>query len=107
MFLAWKQLDEFEPGIPGMERGKKVHSILASFVLRAIEKLKETDLEFEDLSGLLRKTITEALRASSVSGGMASRTRAADGKARLPWSFAKVARCRMGENAGRLVMDGG
>ncbi len=60
--LGLEALVEFEPGIQPLERGRKVHSILASFVLSAIAKLKEISPEFEDLAGLLRKTITEAIR---------------------------------------------
>ncbi len=59
--LGLEALAEFKPGIQPLERGKKIHSILARFVLRAIEKLKKTGLEFEDLAGLLRETVTEAL----------------------------------------------
>lgn len=60
--LGLEVLAEFEPGIQPLERGKRIHSILARFVLRAIEKHKESDPNFEDLAGLLRETITEALR---------------------------------------------
>ena len=59
--LGLEELDEFEPGIPALERGKNVHWILASFVLRAMEKLAKADLEFEALSDLLKKTITDAI----------------------------------------------
>ncbi len=60
--LGLKELDEFEPGISRLERGRMVHSILASFVLFAIKKLKKTDLTFEDLAELLRETTTDAIR---------------------------------------------
>ncbi len=60
--LGLQELDEFEPGIPALERGKKVHSILASFVSLAIAKLKKTDLTFEHLAELLRQTTLQAIR---------------------------------------------
>jgi RecB family exonuclease len=60
--LGLEVLAEFEPGIQPLERGKRIHSILACFVLRAIEKFKESDPNFQDLAGLLRETITEALQ---------------------------------------------
>ncbi|MFZ0928052.1 MAG: PD-(D/E)XK nuclease family protein [Syntrophobacteraceae bacterium] len=59
--LGLEELDEFEPGIPALQRGRNVHSILASFVLRAREKLCEANLEFEGLSDLLKKTITDVI----------------------------------------------
>jgi len=59
--LGLEELDEFEPGIPALERGQNVHRILASFVLHAIEKLAEADLQFEALSDLLKQTITGAI----------------------------------------------
>jgi RecB family exonuclease len=60
--LGLEALAEVGPGIQPLERGKRIHSILACFVLRAIEKLKQSDANFEDLADLLRETITEALR---------------------------------------------
>jgi RecB family exonuclease len=60
--LGLEALAEFEPGLQPLERGKKIHSILACFVLRTIERLKESEPNFEDLAGLLRETITGALR---------------------------------------------
>lgn len=59
--LGLEVLDEFEPGIPALERGQNVHNILASFVLRAMEKLGEAELECEALSDLLKKTITDVI----------------------------------------------
>ncbi len=59
--LGLEELEEFEPGIPALERGRNVHSILASFVLHATEKIAEGDVEFEGLSDLLKKTITGAI----------------------------------------------
>jgi len=59
--LGLEELDEFEPGIPARERGQNVHGILASFVLHAIEKFAEPELEFEALSDLLKQTITGAI----------------------------------------------
>ena len=60
--LGLQELDEFEPGISAPERGKKVHSILASFVSLAIAKLQKTGLTFDYLAELLRQTITNAIR---------------------------------------------
>jgi RecB family exonuclease len=59
--LCLEELHEFEPGIPALERGQNVHTILASFVSRAIEKLADSELEFEALSDLLKKTIADAI----------------------------------------------
>jgi len=59
--LGLEALAEFEPGIPPLERGKSIHAILALFVSRAMEKLTEPRLNFEDLEGLLKKTITDAI----------------------------------------------
>ena len=59
--LGLEELEEFEPGIPALERGRNVHSILASFVLRAMEKIGEAGLEFEGLSDLLKKTTADAI----------------------------------------------
>jgi len=60
--LGLKELDEFEPGISPLDRGRKVHSILAAFVLLASRRLKKTDPVFEDLAELLRETTTNAIR---------------------------------------------
>jgi ATP-dependent helicase/nuclease subunit B len=60
--LGLRELAEFEPGITPRERGQVVHSILASFVLLAIRKLKETGLTYDDLAGLLIDTATDAIR---------------------------------------------
>jgi RecB family exonuclease len=60
--LGLKELDEFEPGISPLDRGRKVHSILAAFVLLASRRLKKTDPAFEDLAELLRETTTNAIR---------------------------------------------
>ncbi len=59
--LGIEELIRFEPGIPALERGRNVHSILASFVLRAMEKLGEVGMEFEGLQGLLKKTTSGAI----------------------------------------------
>jgi RecB family exonuclease len=59
--LGLEELGEFEPGITPRERGQIVHSILASFVLHAMEEFGESGLEFEDLADLLKKTITDAI----------------------------------------------
>jgi len=60
--LGMKRLEEFEPGISPLERGRKVHSILAAFVLLAIRRFKKGNPTFEDLAELLRKTTITALR---------------------------------------------
>jgi RecB family exonuclease len=59
--LGLEALVEFEPGIPPLERGKNVHTILALFVSRAMKKLKESRQDVEDLAGLLKKTITDVI----------------------------------------------
>jgi RecB family exonuclease len=60
--LGLRELAESEPGISPRERGQVVHSILASFVLLAIRKLKKTGLTFDELAGLLIETATDAIR---------------------------------------------
>jgi len=59
--LGLEALAEVEPGIAPLERGKTVHAILALFVSRAMEKHSESRLDFEDLAGLLKKTIADVI----------------------------------------------
>jgi RecB family exonuclease len=59
--LGLEALDEFEPGVLPLERGKNVHAILASFVLRAMKSLRQPDLELESLTDLLKNTITDGI----------------------------------------------
>ena len=60
--LGLKELDEFEPGISPLDRGRNIHSIMAAFVLLAIRRLKSTGPTVEDLAELLRETATNAVR---------------------------------------------
>ena len=59
--LGLEALEESEPGIRPLERGKNIHAILASFVLRTMKKLKEPDHELDFLADLLRKTVTDVI----------------------------------------------
>lgn len=59
--LGLEALDEFEPGVLPLERGKNVHEILASFVLRAVKRLRQPHLELDSLADLLKNTITDVI----------------------------------------------
>ena len=71
--LGLKALEEFEPGIPPLERGRNIHSILAQFVSRAMPILEQSALDFEDLSDLLKVNRSRCDRTSNVSRSVASR----------------------------------
>ena len=57
--LGLEALEEFEPGISPLERGRNIHTILALFVSRAITKLRESASDFEDLAALVKKTVVD------------------------------------------------
>jgi ATP-dependent helicase/DNAse subunit B len=58
--LGLSELDEFEPGIAPLERGRQIHAILASFVLRAIGIVQKGEAYWEELLALLKETVTDA-----------------------------------------------
>jgi RecB family exonuclease len=60
--LGLAKLDEYEPGISPLDRGKNVHAIMAAFVLLAIRRPKRTEVAFEDLAELLKETAVKAIR---------------------------------------------
>jgi RecB family exonuclease len=60
-FLGLETLAEFEPGITPLERGRCIHAILALFVSRAMQRLKESRVDREDLAGLLKKTVLDVV----------------------------------------------
>lgn len=59
--LGLEELKECEPGIPPAERGKNIHSILASFVICAMKKFGESAPSFEDMVDLLKKTVADII----------------------------------------------
>jgi RecB family exonuclease len=62
--LGLQELAEFEGRISPLERGQKVHEIVASFVSRSIRRMREGedfDFSFEALAALLKETVLEKL----------------------------------------------
>ena len=62
--LRLRELAEFEGGISPLERGQKIHEIVASFVSRAIRLIQGGELSrvsFETLAAVLKETALEKL----------------------------------------------
>ncbi|MFZ2445231.1 MAG: PD-(D/E)XK nuclease family protein [Syntrophobacteraceae bacterium] len=59
--LRLEELPEIEAGIPPLERGQKIHEILASFVSRAGPDVRSGDATLDDLAKLLEKVVREKL----------------------------------------------
>lgn len=59
--LGLEELEEPESGVPPLDRGRKIHAIVASFVIRALPLLRAGQESFETLAGLLEQVVSEEL----------------------------------------------